>query len=252
VNTILTTIKKELISYFFSPVAYVIAVLYYFWRGLEISRIVSVAVFDFWDQNDFTTSYVFTNSTNWMILLVPPILTMRCFAEEKRTGSLEVLMCAPVRDVEVVLGKWLAGLLFFAVLWLPTLPLLWILTTGHYLGGALPFGPVLSGYLGLFLLGSMLLAVGLFTSSFTDNQLLASLCAIIFNYALLQLPFLWEPAADSHYLVRLLYEQTNVFNHLSNWFGRGLVDSSQVMFYLGGTLFFLFLTVQSLGSRKWR
>ncbi|MHC4812098.1 MAG: ABC transporter permease [Planctomycetota bacterium] len=251
-NTILTTIKKELISYFFSPVAYVIAVLYYFWRGLEISRIITVAVHDFWDKDHLTAQYMFTNSTTWMILLVPPILTMRCFAEEKRTGSLEILMCAPVRDVEVVLGKWLAGLLFFAVLWLPTLPLLWILTTGHYLGQELSFGPVLAGYLGLFLLGSMLMAVGLFTSSFTDNQLLASLCAIIFNYALLQLPFLWQPGDDSHYLVRLLYEQTNVYGHLSHWFGRGLVDSSQVMFYLGGTLFFLFLTVMSLGSRKWR
>ena len=157
-----------------------------------------------------------------------------------------------MRDAEVVLGKWLAGLLFFAVLWLPTLPLLWILTTGHYLGQELAFGPVLAGYLGLFLLGSMLMAVGLFTSSFTDNQLLASLCAIIFNYALLQLPFLWALGDDSHYLMRLLYEQTNVVGHLRNWFGRGLVDSSQVVFYLGGTLFFLFLTVQSLGSRKWR
>jgi ABC-2 type transport system permease protein len=252
VNTILTTIKKELVSYFFSPVAYVIAVLYYFWRGLEVSQIIARAAHEFWDKDDLTSQYMFTNSSNWMILLVPPILTMRCFAEEKRSGSLEVLMSAPVRDFEIVLGKWLAALLFFAILWLPTLPLLWILTTGNYLAQDLAFGPVLSGYLGLFLLGSMLLAVGLFTSSFTDNQLLASLCAIIFNYALIQLPFLWQVGPDSSYFMRMLHEQINVIGHLGNWFGRGLIDSSQVMFYLGGTLFFLFLTVMTLGSRKWR
>ncbi len=251
-NTILATIKKELISYFFSPVAYVIAVLYYLWRGMEVTEMISLAAYEFWDKEDLTTQYMFTNSSQWMILLVPPILTMRCFAEEKRTGSLEVLMSAPVRDFEVVLGKWLAALVFFAILWLPTLPLLWILSTGHYLGQELPFGPVLAGYLGLFLLGSMLMAVGLFTSSFTDNQLLAVLCAIIFNYALLQLPNLWHAGPDSSYFVRMLHEQTNVIDHLGNWFGRGMVDSGKVMFYVGGTLFFLFLTVMSLGSRKWR
>ena len=102
------------------------------------------------------------------------------------------------------------------------------------------------------LLGSMLMAVGLFTSSFTDNQLLAVLCAIIFNYALLQLPTLWHVGSDHSYFVRMLHEQTNVIDHLGNWFGRGMVDSGKVMFYVGGTLFFLFLTVMSLGSRKWR
>ena len=253
-NTILTTVKKELISYFFSPVAYVIAVLYYLFRGFEVTGNVVQAIVFYWDTEVFANQYIFTGSTFMMIVLVPPILTMRCFAEEKRTGSLEVLMSAPVRDVEVVLGKWLAALTFFAVIWLPTLPLLWVLTASPFLDqAALGFGPVIGGYFGLFLLGSMLMAVGLFTSTLTDNQLLASLCAIVFNFGLLNAPQLF-PATDpsASYWVRVLRDQTNVLDHLSNWFSRGLVDSSQVVFYLGGTFFFLFLTVKSLESRKWR
>ncbi|HLU38074.1 MAG TPA: ABC transporter permease [Planctomycetota bacterium] len=255
-RVLLVTLKKELMSYFFSPVAYVIAVLFYLFRGFEISRLAWT-----YEQfpravDGFTTGYVFVASTNFMIVLVPPILTMRCFAEEKRTGSLEVLLTAPVRDVEIVLGKWLAALGLFAALWLPTALLLWVLTWPSFLNGPLPVGPAFASYVGLTMLGAMLLAVGCFTSSLTDNQLLASLSAMLFNIALLAVPNLaqqrFADVAEENHTVRVLLEQVNVFDHLQNWFTRGLIDTSHLVFYASGAAFFLFLTVKSLESRKWR
>ncbi len=255
-NIILTTVKKELTSYFFSPVAYVIAVLFYLYRGLEVNSMVRTAVAYYVDKETFATQYIFQQSTYLMVILVPAILTMRCFAEEKRSGSLEVLLTAPVRDVEVALGKWMAAVVFFAVLWLPTLFLLWLLSGSMFLDQELVFGPILSGYLGMFLLGSLLLSVGVFTSSLTDNQLLASLCAIIFNYALLQAPVLLNDllggGVDQAYLLQVFLRQINVNDHLSSWFGRGLINSSHLLFYIGGTMTFLFFTVKSLESRRWR
>lgn len=255
-SVVLTTLKKELMSYFFSPVAYVVAVLFYLFRGFEVSALAQSYEAFPREVDGFTTAYVFQASTNFMIVLVPPILTMRCFAEEKRSGSLEVLLTAPVREFEVVLGKWLAALAFFAAIWLPTALLLWVLTWPTFLESPLPVGPAFTSYVGLTLLGAMLLAVGCFTSSLTDNQLLASLSAMLFNIALLAVPGLTSQSLASAVrqspFVRTLLEQTNVYDHLQNWFTRGLIDTSHIAFYVGGAGFFLFLTVKALESRKWR
>ncbi|MEM7202588.1 MAG: ABC transporter permease [Planctomycetota bacterium] len=254
-NVILTTLRKELASYFYNPVAYVIAVLFYLFRGVDVQALTESMARYGSDLDLYTTYYVFRPSSNFMIVLVPPILTMRVFAEEKRTGSLEVLMTAPVRDVEVVLGKWLAAVAFFAILWLPTLPLLWGLSTGPFLDAPLSFGPAAAAYLGLTLLGAFLLAAGCFTSSLTDNLLLAALSAMLFNTAVMAGPGLAQTfIADQNVpaWAETLLEQINVADHLTNWFARGLVDTSQIVFYLAGTAFFLFMTVKSLESRRWR
>lgn len=257
-GVVAATVKKELTSLLFSPVGYIIAVLLYFARGLEVYRLVFFASELNYDTSTFATYYIiYGQSTYIFFVLVPPILTMRFFAEEKRTGSLEVLMTAPVRDLEVVLGKWVAAVLFGALLWLPTLPILSLLSTDLVLSQSISYGPVLSAYFGLFLLGSMLLAVGIFTSSLTDNVLLAAIVAMIFNLGLVALapqmlhPYLHEWFGDT-YLVSVFMDQTQVYEHLANWFGRGQIDSSKIAFYVGGTVFFLFLTVRSLESRKWR
>ena len=249
------TLRRELSSYFYSPVGYLIAVLFYVFRGLEVVSLTYRLALSGGDRDQFAGSYMFLTSTYILVALVPPILTMRVFAEEKRTGSLEVLLTAPVRDVEVVLGKWLAAWVFFMLLLLPTLVLLWVLQLDGYLGVSIPFGPVFAGYLGVGLLGSMLLALGCFLSSLTDNQLLASLSGILISFAFLnlgQLTVAIAPEIQQYPLLGLLFEQANVVEHLSRWFGRGLIDSSRVVFYLGGTAFFLFLTLRSLEARRWR
>jgi gliding motility-associated transport system permease protein len=254
VNVIFVTLKKELMSYCFSPVSYVIAVLFYLFRGLEVNNAAHWFAESSLDQDLFATRYFGLQSTFFMALLVPPLLTMRCFAEERRSGSIETLMTAPVRDVEIVLGKWLAAVVFFALLWLPSVVILWVLTHSWFLNATnFSFGPVFTGYLGLFLLSSLLLAVGCFTSSLTDNLLLAVIASCLCNFALLAAPELLYDKVRPYlgdYYVSQLYEKLNVMDHLGNWFMRGLVDTSQIAFYVGGIAFFLFLTVSSLGARR--
>lgn len=252
-NGTLVTLKKELMSYFYSPVSYLIAVLFYLWRGFEVSGAVQTFSAYQLDQDLFPSASYGLTSTFFMVLLVPGVLTMRCFAEERRTGSIETLMTAPVRDVEVVLGKWLAAVAFYSLLWLPTVVILWALTLPPFLGTDLAFGPVVSAYIGMFLLSSMLLAFGCFSSSLTDNLLLAAILAILFNLGLLKLPDLLRQelgAEAKGYYVEQLLAKLDVMGNFAQWWARGLVDTSQIWFYAGGTMFFLFLTVLSFSARR--
>ena len=249
----LVTFRKELLSYCYSPVSYLIAVLFYLWHGFLVTEGALKFVEGQADRDLFPTYCYGLPSTFFMVLLVPGILTMRCFAEERRSGSIEVLMTAPVRDLGVVLGKWLAAVVFYLLLWLPTVLLLWVLTFGPFLGVELAFGPVFAAYLGMFLLSALLLAFGCFASSLTDNLLLAAIVAILFNFALLQLPgylrgHLGNPDASPH--LATLLEKLDVNSNFQQWFARGLIDTSQVWVYVGGTAFFLFLTVLSFSARR--
>jgi ABC-2 type transport system permease protein len=253
VNGTLVTLKKELLSYVCSPVSYLIAVLFYLWRGLEVTQTARLYALYQADQDLFPSACYDLPSTFWMVVLVPGTLTMRCFAEERRTGSIETLMTAPVRDAEVVLGKWLAAVAFYALLWLPTVVLLWCLRSAPFLGTDLAFGPVFAAYLGMFLLSAMLMAFGCFASSLTDNLLLAAIVPVLFNFGILTLPqrlasALGEQAANPY--VAELLQKLDVLGGFRQWFARGLIDTSQIWFYAGGTAFFLFLTVLSVSARR--
>jgi len=266
-----TTWRKELASYFWSPVGWVIAVLFHLFRGIELASLVRAMQNYPVDQEQFAVAYLSRLSSFILMVLVPPILTMRTFAEERRTGSIEVLMTAPVRDAEIVAGKFLTATTFFLVLLLPTVVVLWILSGDGWLGAGVAWGPVLSGYLGIVLVGCLLLAIGCFTSSLTDNQLLAVLVAILLAAVLLFAPGIVAPylaerglaaaapegfertlrALQESVLLPLLH-QIDVFDHLRNWFFRGLIHTGHVVFYVSGTLFFLFLTTRALEVRRWR
>ena len=252
-NGALVTFRKELLSYFYSPVSWIVLVAFYSWRGLELYALTYQYAFFRLDPDLLPSGSYGLTSTFWMVMLVPGVLTMRCFAEERRTGSIEVLMTAPVRDAEVVLGKWLAAAVFFAVLWLPSVVVLGALQGDAYLGADLSFGPVFAAYLGMFLISGMFLAFGCFASSLTDNVLLAALLAIMFDLAFMRGPS--ELAAQlgdaaQNYYVRELLQKIDVMNNFGQWFARGLIDTSQVAFYLGGIAFFLFLTWTSLATRR--
>ncbi|MBM4060356.1 MAG: hypothetical protein FJ265_04550 [Planctomycetes bacterium] len=248
-----TVFQKELLSYFVSPVSWIVAVVFYLWRGYELSSMAHYAMLVRADPDLFASATYTLPSTTAMVLLVPALLTMRCFAEERRTGSIELLATAPVRDGEVVLGKWAAATVFYALLWLPSCLLLHVLEYGPFLATDLSFGPVFAAYLGMFLLSAMLLAFGCFASSLTDNVLLAAMLAFLFDFGLVSLPAqvranLGELA--QHYYVRELLDKLDVGRNFDDWFARGLIDTSQVAFYAGGVLFFLFLCTASVASRR--
>jgi ABC-2 type transport system permease protein len=131
--------------------------------------------------------------------------------------------------------------------------LLWVLTWGPFLDADLAFGPVFAAYLGMFLLSALVMAFGCFASSLTDNLLLAAILAILFDFALLSLPARLAAALGDvrgNLYVAELLQKLDVMGSFQQWFARGLIDTSQIWFYAGGVLFFLFLTQLSIGARR--
>ena len=249
----LVIMGRELRAFFFSPMAYVIGVIFLLfrgWEGLNLAHLFALTGEDF---NRFPLGYTIGLSGQMMAVLAPPLLTMRLLAEEKRSGSLELLMTAPVTDTSVVLGKWMAALAFYLILWLPTLALLLLLQAPWLLDRPLALGPVLTVHLWVALAGGLFLAIGLFCSSFTQNQLIASLSAIVLINLLLWAPLLvtranWAPREG---LAGELFAQVSLLDHIQGSFGQGLLDGAEIWFYLSATAAFLFFTIRSLEARKW-
>lgn len=240
----LVVCRRELRSYFTSYIAYILLAVflvlssYFFYGDLILFVIIGGYVLPtgLWQ-------YVFMDM-RLCTLLVLPLLTMRLFAEEKKLGTIELLWTYPIRDRDIVLGKFLACWIFFLVMLLPTAlnPLIFYRFYHFYVG------PLLAAYLGIFLLGTAFIACGLFISSLTENQAVSAMA----TYGILV--FLWfvtwnEEVADQriiHVLLRL-----SLFDHFFN-FSRGVIDTQDVVFFVLFVAFFLFLTLQSLGARKWR
>ena len=180
-------------------------------------------------------------------LLLPPLFTMRLFSEEKRSGTLEMLLTAPVREFEVVFSKFLAGTLFYVSLWLPSL--LYVAIVKSY--GALPdLGVLATSYLGVFLLGSLFVAAGLFASSVTSSQILSAALATVFNLLLFLVPSL--SSYVQHEEVQRFLQKLWIWQHFTDSFAKGVIDTAHVLFYLAGIGVFLFWTTRVLESQRWR
>lgn len=228
---------KELRSYFVSPVAYVIVAFwlvatgFFFWRSVDVT-------------NEASLRDVFSVVTI-LLLLISPALTMRLLAEESRTGTLELLLTAPVRDWSVVIGKFLGALGLYAVMIALTLfyPILLML-----LGGNPDWGPIWSGYLGLLLLGMSFLAVGLFASSLTSNQMVSAVIAFV---VLLILFVISQVAGSVSSGVGDFLSKFSLTDHFDS-FPRGIIDLKDVIFYLTFTAVVLFFTVQVVEARRYR
>jgi ABC-2 type transport system permease protein len=170
---------------------------------------------------------------------------MRTFSEEKRTGTIEVLLSAPVTEAQVVLGKFLGAWMPYCVLWGASAIFFVILRCYT----ALDWGPLFSGYLGTCLMGSVLIAVGLLASSLTRNQIIAFIVGFVLILGLFCVGFLniFLTSPDSRKLVQYL----SLIEHFQD-FSKGIVDSRPVVFYLSLTVAMLFLTVRTVASPRWR
>jgi len=185
----------------------------------------------------------------WLaVLLTAPLLTMRPLAEERRNGTLETLLTAPVRDPAIVLAKYAGALTCYLALWLPTL--LYIVLLRRLPAEPAPMDPgqLAAGYLGAAMVGADLLAIGLFVSSFCRQQLLAAMAAFGLGMALFLLGFLPYVAAGPWWQNNALY--ASVVAHMLD-FSQGVVDTRAVAFHLINSVLFLYLTVQSLRARRW-
>lgn len=250
----LSLIHREFSGYFLSPIAYVVFALFLAVTGYLFTLTMNQLTAHGPQGVYFPMQYMVSHNLFWLaFLFIPPLLTMRLLAEERSSGTLEMLLTAPLRDWQIVISKYLACLGFYVMLWLPTLIYLPILTdwqTGTIVCYIDPW-PIITTYLGVFLAGAMFLALGLFVSSLMKSQMLAALvsffCGLIFIVA-----GFWRTDIDTGTTLYQLLALFTVPLHFERNFGRGLIDTRQLVLYVSLTIFFLFLTVRSLESRRWR
>lgn len=187
----------------------------------------------------------------WIILLlVTPLITMRTLALEKSTGTFETLMTTPVHDAQVVLAKFTGALVFFIILWLPLLPCLLIVR--HYSSdpAALGAGTMASTYLGILLLGSVYLALGIFASALTRSQIVASMVAFALGIPLFCLSFLGAMLPTQTGVLRQLVAHVAWMEHMTQ-FAQGVVDLRPIVLCLSLTAWFLFLALKAVEARRW-
>jgi ABC-2 type transport system permease protein len=260
-KNILAITQKELRTYFVSPVAYVVLTVFLIISGFFFERIVSFTIersmMMMMQSQQFggpppaldvpaMVDRHFFGILSTVILFMLPMITMATFAEEKRRGTIELLLTSPITNIQVILGKFLAALSFFIVMLLPTL--LYHAFVYFYTSPRMGLGPMFSGYLGLLLLGGSLISLGIFISSLTENQIVAA--SITFGAFLL----LWVIELVSRSGGPVLQEvisYLSILNHFED-FSKGVIDSSSVIVYCSFIFLGLFLTYRSIESLRWR
>ena len=248
----LSLVRREFGAYFLSPIAYVVLAIFLAVTGhlfyLTLTQLTAAGP----KGVEFPMQLMLGDEKFWLVyLFIPPLLTMRLFAEERSTGTLEVLMTAPLTDWQVVLSKYLACFGFYIVLWLPTLAYLPAILSARTPEERIDPMPVVSSYLGLVLAGSMFLALGLFISSLVRSQLVAALISLFLSLGFIVVG-IWRPEMDTGSTWYRILFFFSVPLHFYRDFSRGLVDSRHLVLYLSVAAFCLFLTVRSLESRRWR
>lgn len=239
--------RRELAALFLAPLAWILfcLVLFYeahfFLLALELSR---------GEVNGALTLFVGGGFPFWfLVMFVPPLLTMRMLSEESRSGLLEFLLTAPVSDAAVVTGKWLAATTFLALLWSNVFVYAGAVA---FLGAAPDWGVLFAAWLGASLVGALFSGLGLVMSALCATPLLAAFLAILASIALVYLPLLRSAARGilggklSGVLAHL-----DVHAHLSGSFLRGALDSGHVLFFLAWSAAALFVAVRAVESRRW-
>jgi len=245
-RNIITLLKKEMLSFFFSPIAYIVMVVFLIMSGTVFWLIFSAMSDPSWQGAGAVMEFFFAGVLLWFYVLpLCPALTMRSFAEERRSGTIEVLLTAPITDFQTVVAKYLAAWFFYVLLWVPTL--LYILILRYFT--EIDLGPVFSGYVGELLIGGLFISIGLLTSSLSKNQIVAYITALVASVSIFLLGIFEYVVANPK--LKEVISQINMFEHLQS-FARGVLDTRHVVYYLSLTIFVLFLTVRAVESRKWR
>ncbi|MBI4834700.1 MAG: ABC transporter permease subunit [Planctomycetes bacterium] len=244
-KNIINLTKRECLSYFYTPLAYVIMTGFLFFTGVFFYQIIKEA------PNTEAMRGVL-DTMSFITLIIMPMITMRLLAEEKKSGTLEMLMTAPVTESEIVLAKFFGGFIFFLFLVIPT----FIYVVMLMMWGNPDLGSLITGYLGLLLMGASFVAIGLFVSSFTSNQIVAAI--ITFVILIIGWIFGWISMSltksTSPEFIKLLgnvMTYLGFFEHLDA-FRKGLIDSRDVVYYLSLIGLFLFLSVRIVESKRWK
>jgi ABC-2 type transport system permease protein len=245
-----TLLSREIRSYFYSPIAYIVLVFFLLVTGVDFYFQVS-----FMNQRAvaYSVQEAFFNSVFFWFgfVLIFPLITMRLFAEEFKLGTIEPLMTAPVRDWQVVLSKYFGALFFYIVLWLPTLLYFVIFQAITHQPAASSQGAYLGGYVMILLLGMFYLSIGCFASVLTKNQIVAA----IISFATITLLFFL--GLVSFVLLDVSSETRQLLGYFSaieqmGTLSRGEIDTRPMVFYLSMTILMLTFTYQAFQWRKWK
>jgi ABC-2 type transport system permease protein len=245
---------KELRAYYSSPVAWVLmglfAALFGYFFIVYLDAFVRESMGGQFGQGPQTVNVNMSmirpllGNASILILFVLPMVTMRSYAEEKKTGTIELLLTSPLKDVEIVLGKYAGAMAMYLGLLGVTFLYMLIL----FIWGNPSWQTVLSGYLGLFLLGGGFVATGLFISTLTNNQMVAGTASFVV-FLLLWIISWFADSAGSFWGSVLRY--LSITEHFDD-FGKGVIDTKHLVFYLSFIVFGLFLATKSVDSDRWR
>lgn len=253
-RNIWTICRRELYAYFVSPIAWVLLAIFAFLSG-AFSYLISAAFLRAslegqmsgqtfpMNVNEQVIAPLFSNMAVVGLFLIP-LISMRLFAEEKRQGTIELLVTSPVHDVEIILGKWLSAVLMYGAL-------LVVLLADYsflFIYGNPDWKPVATGFLGILLQGACLLAFGTFISTLTRNQIVAG--AVGFALALVLWILNWTTSFGNSDTVQVL-NYLSIVSHMDS-FSRGVIDTKDLIYYVSMIFFGLFLTARSLESLRWR
>jgi len=245
-----TLLTREIRSYFYSPIAYIVLVFFLLVSGVDFYFQVS---FMNGRAVPYSVQEAFFNSVFFWFafVLIFPLITMRLFAEEFKLGTIEPLMTAPVRDWQVVLSKFFGALVFYITLWIPTLLYFVIFQLVTKQPAANSLGAYLGSYLMLLLLGMFYISIGCFASVLTKNQIVAaivSFCAITLLFFLGLVAFVLQDISSSTRQLLGYFSAIEQMGTLS----RGEIDTRPIVLYTSMTILMLVLTHQAFQSRKWR
>jgi len=245
-----TLFSREVRAYFYSPIAYIVLVFFLLVSGVDFYFQIS-----FMNQRPvpYSVEEAFFNSVFFWFafVLIFPLITMRLFAEEFKLGTIEPLMTAPVRDWQVVLSKFFGALLFYVILWIPTVLYFVIFQTITHQPGANSIGAYLGGYLMLLLLGMFYLSIGCFASVLTKNQIVAAIISFATITLLFFLGLVSFILLDISSSTRQLLGYFSAIEQMGT-LSRGEIDTRPIILYLSMTIVMLTFTYQAFQWRKWR
>jgi gliding motility-associated transport system permease protein len=251
--------RKEMGHYFVSPVAYVVVGVFLalsaFFFNYFLTAVMQQALqmqmqemeMGMHPNIDVTMEVMraFFGLLSTLVLFLTPMLTMGVFSEERKRGTMELLMTSPVTEMQIVLGKFLASLTLFAIMLLPTAGyLIFTYVTSEPVP---PWRMLVAGYVGILLLGGCLLALGSFISSLTENQLIAA----VLTFAAFLVVWVIDLGRNAGGGAGDVLQYLSVIRHYDD-FTRGVIDTSSLIYYLSFIVFFVFLTVRAVDSMRWR
>lgn len=247
--------RKELTNFFSLPIAYAVIgsflliAGFFFWANVSFMSLLSLQaasspmLMQRINMTDMVVRPLIQNM-GVILLFLMPLLTMRLFAEEKKSGTIELLLTYPISDPAVLLGKFGAVLVVLLIMLAGTFPMI----LGIVALGTPDAGPMIGGYLGLFLMGAAFMAMGMFISSLTENQIVSA--AVSFGAALLFWILNWTSTFTGEALGEII-RQLSILEHLET-FNKGVLSLSDVSFFVLFSAFFVFLTSRSIETSRWR